>query len=167
MSEKDELVGAAWLGGWEACRRALRKTGHEEAAAAVELPRDEDEPPSIPAPGADPGWAAYILASIVNWKPEGGFPFEEDVYGESDDLPNDDTPFGTEAYLYALFGKDEARTLLRRFEMMAIALGFKSLYDPRFRAIFKEATCISCKGPVGRPCRQAPSDHPHLECYQQ
>lgn len=56
---------------------------------------------------------------LVGWRPEFGFSpalckflSEQDQYGRDDPAEFKDAPFFCEAVLYALFGKEDARTLL-------------------------------------------------------
>ena len=67
---------------------------------------------------------ARVVCDMLLFVPEGGFPMEEGVYGESrEELA--DAPFFSEAYLYALMGKDQARTVLSFIGALCRALGYE------------------------------------------
>ena len=71
------------------------------------------------------------LRLLVNWVPEGSFPLEQGVYGED---PRGDLhyiPFCCEAYTYALWGKDDARSFLALIGGLARALGLEGWRDLR------------------------------------
>lgn len=73
--------------------------------------------------------ALSALTAFATWVP-GMFPFEKDVYGNDpakDDLAS--APLLSESYLYALFGKEEARTFLAYFGEICRALGVSSYHD--------------------------------------
>lgn len=79
--------------------------------------------------------AVVALVDLVNWKPEGSFPYDRDVYGKEvlDGDPEVDAEFFSEAFLYALIGKEDARTLLAKVGRVAKAFGFggvRDLYRP-------------------------------------
>ena len=64
---------------------------------------------------------AEAIKELKEFVPEGGYsrlPFEDD-YGR----PEADFPFFTEAVTYALFGKDDARTLLAKMRRLERLLG--------------------------------------------
>lgn len=69
------------------------------------------------------GSALIALTRFATWVP-GMFPFKKTVDGEN---PADDkldrAPFVTEAYLYGLLGKEEARTFLALFNEVCRSLG--------------------------------------------
>lgn len=79
--------------------------------------------------------AAIALLGLLEFKPEGGYPEDfpvrmawgnaEEKAQSREDLKN--TPLFTEAYLYNLFGKDEARSILARLGVIARALGYEGL----------------------------------------
>lgn len=73
--------------------------------------------------------ALSALTRFVTWVP-GMFPFKKDYYGQN---PADDklsrAPFVCEAYLYALLGKEEARTFTALLNEVCQALGIKHYRD--------------------------------------
>ena len=82
--------------------------------------------------------AVNALIQLVNWVPECGFSwphaYEDRFSAEEKEaemgLLNDNCPLATEAFTYALFGKDQGRTYLALLGSLARALGFKAgLYD--------------------------------------
>ena len=65
---------------------------------------------------------------LFMWRPEGGFPkaLKNNEYAKDDDrLDEEDCPFFSEAFLYALLGKEDARTLLSRIHSLFRAMGLE------------------------------------------
>jgi hypothetical protein len=84
--------------------------------------------------------ALHALRDLACWIP-GVFPMEKGVYGEDPNDPEDqlhDAPFVSEAYLYALLGKEEARSFLCRFDAAARALGVVGGHHDLQEAFFIE-----------------------------
>lgn len=67
--------------------------------------------------------ALEAIRDLVTWEPR-EFPFKKTVYGSK---PRDagvlDAPFFSEAYLYELLGKENARTVLAHVGLLCEALG--------------------------------------------
>lgn len=72
--------------------------------------------------------AVAELRDLAAWEPEGGWSksWGPGVY---EDPPEPGCPFFTEAFLYELFGKEDARTLLALLGSVARALGLRDLRD--------------------------------------
>ena len=77
--------------------------------------------------------AAVFLRKLVNWRPECGYPYETDYYGEAAEADTDKVPFSCETFMYALVGKQDARTFLCYIDGLARSLGFEGYRDQRLR----------------------------------
>jgi hypothetical protein len=60
------------------------------------------------------------VLEFLSWRPEMGFPRELPHDPDADDKT---TSFFTEAYLYPLLGKEDARTLMTRFRNLMACVG--------------------------------------------
>lgn len=74
--------------------------------------------------GQSPDVARKALARLYEWTPEQGPPasFKKSPYYAKG---NEDQPFLSEAYLYPLLGKEDARTLLALLGAVATAVGYE------------------------------------------
>ncbi len=62
---------------------------------------------------------AQAIKALYKWRPECGFPFPS----SDEDVKSPEVPFLSEAYLYKLLGKNDARTLLALVDSVVRAVG--------------------------------------------
>lgn len=89
----------------------------------VEDGRPGEESPRL-VRGVDVERAREALKALYDWHVEftpEGFDASNPMYEEGDE----DAPFFTEAYLYVLLGKEDARSLLGRMRELRNALGVR------------------------------------------